>query len=77
MTYTMPPEDGAGARRNQAIRRIQDFDDKLSTTDKVKMVTFFIKNIAVVDTYLSLTDPVIRRAWLKTLLDSDSPSAQM
>ena len=73
----MTPEDGTITQRNQAIRFLQEVDDGLSTNDKVKMVSLFMNNIVVADTYLSLTDIDIRRAWLQAMLMSDTPSTNM
>ena len=73
----MTPEDGTITQRNQAIQFLQEVDDGLSTNDKVKMVSLFMNNIVVADTYLSLTDIDIRRAWLQAMLMSDTPSTNM
>jgi len=43
-------------------------NDGLSTDDKVSMIYLFMNNAAAADTYLSLNDSNIRRAWVMRML---------
>jgi hypothetical protein len=62
------PEDGSVAHRNRAQERMQEVDDGLSTDDKVSMIYLFMNNATAADTYLSLNDSNIRRAWVMRML---------
>ena len=68
----LTPEDGTAAQRNQAMQVLQEADDGLSMNDKVKMISMFMQNIVVADTYLSLTDIDLRRIWLQSMLNPAS-----
>jgi hypothetical protein len=64
-------EDGTVSRRDKAMRLLQEVDDGLSSDDKVIVVASFMNNSAAADTYLSLTDDVVRRGWLRRIIASD------
>lgn len=69
MSMTTPP-DSATTRTAQAVRRVQDVDDGLSTMEKVELIRQFEKNEASPGTYLSLKDQALRQAWIRTKLES-------
>lgn len=67
------PGDNIASIRSQAITRIQDIDDGLSLSDKVKMIGLFQKDAQgiIAQTYLDLVDDEIRRAWLLSTLEEN------
>jgi hypothetical protein len=67
---TVPSEDAGITRRERAMELLQTIDDGLSTDNKVALISKFMKDAVVIDTYLSLTDVEVRRAWLSQMLDT-------
>jgi hypothetical protein len=62
------PEDPANAARDRAIGLVQEHEDNLTTEQKVQLVTCFMKDVIAANTYISLTDPEVRRAWINMML---------
>jgi hypothetical protein len=63
-------------RRAQAVERMQDVDDGLSTMEKVELIRQFEEN-EVAGTYLSLENQALRQAWIRTRLESVFGGAAM
>jgi len=64
------PEDFATTRRAQAVERVQDVDDGLSTMEKLELIRQFQENESAAGTYLSLINQPLRQAWIRTKLES-------
>jgi hypothetical protein len=64
------PEDLATTSVAQAVVRVRNVDDGLSTKEKEALIRQFGKNAVTVDTYLSLTDQDLRQAWIRKKLES-------
>jgi hypothetical protein len=71
------PEDSRVAitRSAQAVERVQDVDDGLSTMEKVELIRQFQENESAAGTYLSLINQPLRQAWIRTKLESVSGGA--
>jgi hypothetical protein len=54
----------------QAVKRVQDVDDGLSAMEMVELIKQFEENVAMVNTYLSLTDQAVRQLWIRSKLGS-------
>jgi hypothetical protein len=65
-----PAEDPAAASRVRAIELVQAQEDGLSTEEKVAMVMKFMKDTVMAETYMSLTDPEVRRYWVLGMLEA-------
>jgi hypothetical protein len=65
------PADGEASQRSLAITRLQDVDDNLSMSDKVKLIGLFQKDVVIAQTYLDLINDDIRQAWLRSILDEN------
>jgi len=65
----LPSDDPAVTHRGRAIQHVQEAEDELSIENKVALILMFMKDNVVVDTYLSLTDIQVRRAWISHLLN--------
>ena len=65
------PEDGAASICSLAIAHLQDVDDALSLSEKVKLIGLFQKDAIAAQTYLDLVHDDVRQAWLHTLLDDN------
>jgi hypothetical protein len=63
------PEDGTAHQRSLALARLQEQDDYLSLSEKVKLISIFQRDISAVQTYLDLLDDALCRAWLRSILD--------
>ena len=61
-------EDPATIRRSRAIRLVQEREDGLTTDQKVAMVSCFMEDTVASDTYVLLTDPEVRQAWILMML---------
>lgn len=55
-------------RRARALQLMQQIQDGLSVDDKVALIALFMKDDVAVETYLSLNDPEVRRAWITSML---------
>ena len=64
----VPGEDPSIMRREKAMQFLQEVDDGLSVSDKVAMISIFMKQAVAVDTYLSLTDAELRQAWIREMV---------
>jgi hypothetical protein len=64
------PEDLATTHTAQAVVRVQNVDDGLSTKEKVALIRQLGKNAVTANTYLALTDPDLRQAWIRRKLES-------
>jgi hypothetical protein len=56
-------------RRAQAVERVQDVDDGLSTMEKVELIRQFEENEGLAGTYLSLENQALRQAWIRAVFD--------
>lgn len=63
--------DGIVARRDKAMRLVQDVDDGLSNEEKVALVSHFMTNAVEADTYLSLVNDDVRQGWIRKLIGLD------
>lgn len=61
-------DDPAVERRSRALQLVQESEDALSVSDKVALIALFMKDNVIVETYLSLNDADVRRAWITTML---------
>lgn len=61
-------EDPATASRNRAIGLVQELDDGLTTDQKIKLISFFMEDLVAANTYISLTDPEVRKGWVLVML---------
>lgn len=66
-------EDPATTSRNRAIGLLQEQEDGLTTNKKIVMISCFMGNVIAANTYISLTDPEVRRGWLLSMI-SDQPT---
>jgi len=64
------PDDLATPSWVQAVKRVQDVDDGLSTREKVELIKQFHENEDIAGTYLLLTDQAVRQAWIRIELES-------
>jgi hypothetical protein len=62
-------EDPDTASRNRAMGLVQELDDGLTTDQKVKLISFFMKDIIAANTYISLSDAEVRRGWILAILE--------
>jgi hypothetical protein len=62
-------EDGTAHQRSLALARLQEQDDYLSLSEKMKLISIFQRDISTVQTYLDLLDDALHRAWLRSILD--------
>jgi hypothetical protein len=65
------PEEGSVIHRDQAMQLVQEVEDELSAGEKAGLITHFMNNTIAADTYLSLKDPAIRKAWISSMLALD------
>jgi hypothetical protein len=65
------PEEGSVIRRDRAMQLVQDVEDGLSVKEKAVLITHFMNNAIAADTYLSLKDNEVRKAWVSSMLASD------
>ena len=61
-------EDRAVARRQSAVRLVQDREDGLSNEDKAKLLKLFFKHPNLGDVYIELTDNDLRRLMIQDWL---------
>ena len=61
-------DDPGVERRSRALQLVQQTEDGLSVGDKVALIALFMKDNVAVETYLSLNDADVRRAWITTML---------
>jgi hypothetical protein len=54
--------------RARALQLVQQTQNGLSIDDKVALIALFMKDDVAIETYLSLNDPEIRRAWITSML---------
>lgn len=71
------PGNLATTRRAQAVERVQDVDDGLSTMEKVELIRQFEENEVIAGTYLSLEKQALRQAWIRARLESVFGGAAM
>lgn len=60
------------ARRSQAVQLVQEADDGLSAMEKGHLIAQFMEKPTMVEAYLALTNPKIRRLWIHNNLTSRS-----
>jgi hypothetical protein len=65
------PENGLASQRSLAITRLQDVDDDLSMSDKVRLIGLFQRDAVTAQTYLDLIHDDVRQAWLHSILDDN------
>lgn len=63
----MTPENGVASQRSLAITCLQDVDDDLSMSDKVKLIGLFQKDAVTAQTYLDLIHDDVCQAWLRSI----------
>ena len=61
-------EDPATTSRNHAIRLLQEQEDGLMTDQKIAIISCFMEDVVTANTYISLTDPEVRQAWIFMML---------
>lgn len=67
----MTPENGVASQCSLAITHLQDVDDDLSMSDKVKLIRLFQKDAVTAQTYLDLIHDNVHQAWLHSILDDN------
>jgi hypothetical protein len=72
---TGPREATVTTHLAKAMHLLQTGEDDLSQSEKAKLINRFVAKPATAEAYILVTDPVLRRLWLRSQLSGEAVAA--